>query len=62
MLINEGKWDRVIRVLFGAAILMFVPQTAWAWLGLIPLLTGLSGYCAMYHLLGVSTSRKHKAA
>ena len=27
----------------------------WAWLGLVPLLTGLAGWCPAYRLLGLST-------
>lgn len=52
---NLGGWDRAIRVLLGIGILYFVPTTPWAWLGLIPLLTGVVGYCALYQLFGWST-------
>jgi hypothetical protein len=62
MLINEGKWDRAIRILLGLAILMFVPQSSWGWLGLFPLLTGMAAYCPMYHLLGWSTNRSQRTA
>ncbi|MEX2154438.1 MAG: DUF2892 domain-containing protein [Gemmatimonadaceae bacterium] len=60
MLINEGWWDRLIRIALGIAILMFVPRTAWAWLGLLPLVTGAVGYCPMYHLFRLSTNRTRK--
>lgn len=62
MLQNEGRTDRVIRVLLGVAILLFVPRTAWAWLGLIPLVTGLVGFCALYRLSGWSTRQVRKTA
>lgn len=62
MLINEGNWDRTVRVLLGIAILMVVPWSSWGWLGLLPLVTGLAGYCPMYHLLGWSTNRRQRAA
>lgn len=55
---NEGTLDRVLRVIFGLAIisLAFVgPKTLWAWLGLIPLLTGLFGYCPAYAVFGIRT-------
>jgi hypothetical protein len=55
---NEGMIDRVLRVLAGLAILSLVfvgPKTPWAWLGLVPLVTGLVGYCPVYALLGVRT-------
>jgi len=30
----------------------------WAWIGIIPLLTGMFGYCGAYGLFGISTARK----
>jgi len=58
MPINEGAIDRVLRVILGLAILslaFFGPQSTWAWLGLVPLLTGLAGFCPAYALLGIRT-------
>ncbi|KAF0177615.1 MAG: DUF2892 domain-containing protein [Hyphomonadaceae bacterium] len=55
---NEGTVDRVLRVLVGLAVLSLVfigPKTPWAWFGLVPLLTGLVGYCPVYALLGIRT-------
>ncbi len=55
---NEHKIERVIRVVAGAGILSLAfigPQTPWAYLGLIPLLTGALGSCPIYTLFGVST-------
>jgi hypothetical protein len=55
---NEGSADRVVRVLVGVALmaLMFVgPKTMFGLVGLVPLLTGLVGYCPLYRLLGIST-------
>ena len=55
---NEGTVDRVIRVLLGVVLLALVfwgPKTAWGWLGLIPLITGLVGSCPLYTLLGIRT-------
>lgn len=55
---NEGTIDRAVRVIAGLAILSLAfvgPQTAWAWLGLVPLVTGLVGVCPAYRLLGVRT-------
>lgn len=57
---NEGPVDRILRVGFGVLILSLVffgPKTAWGWLGLIPLLTGLVGMCPLYTLLGIRTTR-----
>ena len=61
MAVNTGMVERFIRVLLGAAILSLAfigPQSPWAYLGIIPILTGLSGWCPLYSLLGISTRRK----
>lgn len=55
---NEGKLDRALRVVAGLALLGLVfvgPQTAWGWIGIVPLATGLIGWCPAYSLLGIST-------
>lgn len=55
---NEGLADRVIRMVVGAGVLSLAftgPQTPWGYLGALPLLTGLIGYCPAYSLLGIST-------
>jgi hypothetical protein len=60
---NEGTIDRVLRVLAGAAILSLAfigPKSPWAYLGVIPLLTGLVGSCPLYTLLGLSTCPMRK--
>jgi hypothetical protein len=60
---NIGKAERAARVVVGIAVvsLAFVgPQTPWAYLGLLPLVTGLVGWCPPYALLGVSTVRASK--
>jgi hypothetical protein len=55
---NEGAIDRVLRVIVGAGIVSLAyigPQTPWAYLGLVPLLTGLVGFCPLYAVLGINT-------
>lgn len=57
---NEHVVERALRVGVGLALLTLVfvgPETAWGWLGLIPLVTGLIGSCPVYTLFGVSTCR-----
>lgn len=59
MTINEAPWDRVARVLLGAILLSLTllgPKTMWGLLGLVPLLTGISGYCPLYAVLRLRTS------
>ncbi|MDF1717663.1 MAG: DUF2892 domain-containing protein [Antarcticimicrobium sp.] len=58
MLRNEGSIDRILRVVFGLALLSLIfvgPKTMWGLVGLIPLLTGLAGYCPLYQVLGFSS-------
>ena len=55
---NEGSIDRVIRVLLGSVLLSLVFFGPHSWLGLlgiIPLLTGIVGFCPLYRALGLST-------
>ena len=63
---NEHAIDRTLRILLGITILSLTvigPQTAWGFLGLIPLATGIAGSCPVYTLFGVTTCRmKTKAA
>ncbi|OYZ17034.1 MAG: hypothetical protein B7Y35_03835 [Sphingomonadales bacterium 28-64-96] len=57
---NEGTIDRVLRVGLGVALIALVfvgPQTPWGWLGLVPLFTGLVGFCPLYRLVGVNTCK-----
>lgn len=55
---NEGTIDRVLRVLLGIALLSLVffgPKTLWGLVGVIPILTGLAGFCPLYAVLGIRT-------
>ena len=55
---NEGKVDRILRVALGLGVLSLVfvgPQTAWGWVGVVPLVTGLIGNCPVYSILGINT-------
>lgn len=60
---NEGTADRLLRILLGLVVLSLVfagPKTSWGYLGLIPLITGIVGYCPLYRLVGLnSCPRKH---
>lgn len=61
---NEGTIDRVVRILAGLGILSLAfvgPQTPWGYIGIVPLLTGLIGWCPAYTLLGINTCPVKKA-
>lgn len=60
---NEGTVDRVLRVIVGLALLSLVvvgPKTLLGLVGLIPLLTGVVGFCPLYKVLGFSTCPLNK--
>ncbi len=60
---NEGAGDRVVRVLLGIALLMLAfvgPRTPWGYVGLLPLVTGLLGFCPLYSVLRLSTARQQQ--
>lgn len=60
---NVGSTERVIRVILGLFVLSLVfwgPHSLWGLLGLVPLATGLIGWCPPYAILGISTC-KHNA-
>ena len=55
---NEGTLDRVLRAAVGLAVLSLTlvgPRSLWGLVGLVPLATGLVGYCPVYTLLGIRT-------
>lgn len=55
---NVGSTDRFLRIVLGIALLLVAfegPRTAWGYLGLLPLISGLFGYCPLYRLFGRKT-------
>jgi hypothetical protein len=60
---NESTLDRGVRVLLGLGVLSLAfvgPHTAWGYLGLVPVATGLLGSCPLYTLFGLSTCSMKK--
>ena len=58
---NMGKADKMLRFIAGLILISLVfigPQTAWGWLGLIPLLTSFVGFCPAYVPFKWSTIKK----
>ena len=61
---NEGTIDRAVRIVLGLGILSLAlvgPQSPLGYLGLIPLATGLVGFCPLYRILGIRTCAAPKA-
>jgi hypothetical protein len=55
---NEGTIDRAVRIVLGLGLLSLTfigPQSPLGFLGLVPLATGLIGFCPLYRLVGLST-------
>ncbi len=62
---NVGGIDRIVRIVLGLALmsLYFLSEgntRAWSLAGLVILFTGLSGFCGLYKLLGISTCAPSK--
>jgi hypothetical protein len=64
MVTNVGSIDKGLRVAVGAALLVLTfvgPFTAalypWGLLGIVPLATGLVGWCPLYRVLGINSCR-----
>jgi len=63
MKMNEGPFDRIVRIVVGIGILSLAfvgPKTPWAYLGIVPLATGIIGMCPLYAIFGFSTCRSCK--
>lgn len=67
---NIGTPDRIARVVIGIILLALVsiafigpktPYGYWGILGIIPLVSGISGVCPPYQLLGINTHVKKNA-
>ena len=61
---NEGTIDRALRIILGLVLLSLVfvgPQTMWGLIGIIPLATGLMGYCPLYQIIGLNTCPMKKS-
>lgn len=57
---NEGGLDRGIRVIVGLALIALTLSGqigVWGWIGVLPVLTGLIGWCPAYSLLDVRTCK-----
>ena len=55
-----GGLDRIRRIVLGAGLIAWAAVfngPALAYLGVVPLLTGVFGTCLLYSLLGINTCR-----
>ena len=55
---NVGGIDRILRIVAGLALMGLTVNGnigLWGWLGVVPLATGVIGWCPPYALFGLST-------
>ena len=60
---NVGGIDKVARIILGAVLVgcgFAGIGTPWTFVGIVPLLTGLMGWCPLYPILGISSCRKNE--
>ena len=59
--LNVGNVDRLLRVLVGLALIgLAVTGTidVWGYVGLLPVLTGMTARCPLYAALGIATTAR----
>jgi hypothetical protein len=57
---NIGNIERIVRIVGGLVLIALAATNTvgvWGWLGLVPLATGLTGWCPPYSLLGINTCK-----
>ncbi|MDY0013147.1 MAG: DUF2892 domain-containing protein [Rhodocyclaceae bacterium] len=59
---NVGSMDRAIRIVAGLGLIAWALMggPVWAWIGVVPVATGLTGFCPAYPLLGINTCSMKK--
>lgn len=59
---NVGGIDKILRIVAGLALIAWALMGGplWAWIGIVPLGTGLMGWCPLYPILGMSTCPTRK--
>jgi len=57
MKVNVGGIDRILRIVAGLALIgvALAGISAWGWIGLVFLATGIFKFCPFYPLLGMNT-------
>ena len=55
---NAGTLDRALRAILGLVLIALTltgTLGAWGWIGVVPLVTAVLGWCPAYTLLGIKT-------
>jgi hypothetical protein len=62
MTLNIHPIERAFRIILGVGLIAFAlvgVESSWGYIGFIPLLTGLYGWCPAYRMLNFSTCPIH---
>ncbi|MEA3290854.1 MAG: DUF2892 domain-containing protein [Pseudomonadota bacterium] len=57
---NVGGIEKILRIVIGIVLIALVfvgPKTPWGWVGLLPLITGLIGWCPAWIPFGINTTK-----
>jgi hypothetical protein len=55
---NSGGIDKILRIVVGLALIVLTVMgvlPVWGYIGIVPLATGLMGWCPVYTVLGINT-------
>lgn len=54
---NVGGIDKILRIVVGVALVAWaiLGGPVWAWIGVLPIFTGVMGWCPAYTLIGLNT-------
>ena len=61
---NVGGIDKILRIVAGLVLIVLAIMgigAPWTWIGVVPLATGLMGWCPAYSIFGVNTCPMKKA-
>ena len=64
MKLNVGGIDKILRIVVGITLVALTALgmiPVWGYIGVVPLLTGLIGWCPAYPLLGMNTCPMKKS-
>ena len=57
---NIGGIERIVRIVAGLVLVALAATGVvgvWGWIGVVPMVTGLIGWCPPYSLLGINTCK-----
>lgn len=64
MKLNVGGIDRALRAIVGIVLIALAVTGrigVWGWIGVVPLLTALVGFCPLYTMLGINSCAAGKS-